>query len=107
VAGHAGLFGSGEALSNYLRPFLRSWVGTPLVRPLAGFRPGDEDFLQRTLGPETVGHWGFTGTGFWFNPVSQNYLVLLTNRTYRYRVTPMIREFRAAVVDAAGALFAG
>jgi CubicO group peptidase (beta-lactamase class C family) len=106
AAGHAGLFGSGAAFSAYLRKFVGPLLGSALPQPLMGFRPGDEEFLRRSLGPETVGHWGFTGTGFWFNPVSGNFLVLLTNRTYRYRVTPMIREFRAAVVDAAGPLFA-
>jgi CubicO group peptidase (beta-lactamase class C family) len=98
VAGHAGLFGSGEAVCSFLHRYIG---GTPEGRQLltaqaaAVVLPPPKDLSQDSLlgwrqgsGPSTavfggggaVGHPGFTGTSFWIDPVRRDYVVVLTNR---------------------------
>jgi CubicO group peptidase (beta-lactamase class C family) len=98
VTGHAGLFGTGEAICRFLHHYI---AGTPAGRQLLAAQaaavvlppPGDpsQDSLlgwRQGSGPSSavfggggaVGHPGFTGTSFWIDPVRRDYVVLLTNR---------------------------
>ena len=62
VSGHAGLFGSGDDLINYLRTLFAHRVGQEILRRDVGLQHGAEGVLsaQGTL----RGHLGFTGTSF-------------------------------------------
>lgn len=97
VAGHAGLFGTIEAVAAVARELLRP-TGLPLGEAererLLRSRPGDEG---RTVGMVVAahsgaargilpsmapGHTGFTGTSLWLDPPSGRFFVLLTNRVH-------------------------
>ena len=126
VAGHAGLFGSGDDLARYLR----LWLGAGSIDQRSVFRPGTVNaFLAagdapdaRYLGwekppsrgrddsaygllpsPATFGHTGWTGTLIWADPERKLFVVFLTNRSYAPRVNQSIRRLRAlrgALADA-------
>jgi CubicO group peptidase (beta-lactamase class C family) len=120
VAGHAGLFGSAEAVAGFAR----------LV--LAALRNGDARLAQpetmrmfaqraevpnstRALGWDTmkstsscgtrmsataIGHTGFTGTSLWIDWERDFYAVLLTNRVYPDSSNDAILRVRPAFHDA-------
>lgn len=52
------------------------------------------------IGPQAVGHLGFTGTSIWIDPVSGVEIVLLTNRVHPRRDNERIREVRPRFHDA-------
>ena len=105
VAGHAGLFGTAPAVGAFARTVLRALrsepaVGARLARPetvcqFAG--PSRVAGSSRALGwdtmlptsscgvrmsPGAIGHTGFTGTSLWIDPLSDFYVVMLTNRVH-------------------------
>lgn len=80
--GHSGLFGTCRQVSDYLRALRRSRVGGEVLRKnfqwaaissqsdsALGFRTGRDASSQVFGGGNAVGHWGFTGTAFWVDPV--------------------------------------
>lgn len=116
VTGHAGLFGTGEAVCRFLHDFIQGTdIGQRIldaqVRALSS--PPKQDFSQDSLlgwrqgsGPITsvfgqglaVGHPGFTGTSFWIDPYIGDYIVFLTNRVFFGRTsTVLINAVRAEV----------
>lgn len=109
IAGHAGLFGSGKALGNFLRDFANTPFGKQYLAlrwPLAGssptppqappgFRVWSEESGRDFGNQWAIGHWGFTGTGFWIDPADLSYGILLTNRVISGRLpTPAMKAFR-------------
>jgi serine-type D-Ala-D-Ala carboxypeptidase len=120
AAGHAGLFGTAEAVGAYAAQLLRMLAGTPGVfarETLERFttkRPGIPG-SSRALGwdtmlptsscgtrmsPRAFGHTGFTGTSLWIDPDRPVYVVLLTNRVHPARTNEAIKEVRPALHDA-------
>jgi CubicO group peptidase (beta-lactamase class C family) len=119
VEGHAGLFGTAEAVYRLVLELwrsLRGWGGSGFfeARQLARFltrAPSGE----RTLGFDTpasrnascgkffsfrtVGHLGFTGTSFWLDLDSGVLVVLLTNRVHPSRQNTAIKAFRPRLHD--------
>lgn len=126
VAGHAGLFGTAEAVGDFGRAILAAFNGdTPLVRRdtmrLFARRTTDVPDSSRALGWDTmlptsscgtrlssraVGHTGFTGTSLWVDPGRDLYIVLLSNRVHPTRENGQLKDLRGrihdAVVDALG-----
>lgn len=122
VAGHAGLFGTLDAVSRYAM----AWAGvhSPLSpaarraairqyttglngrRGLGWVLPGDSYDVGGDLWPETgAGHTGFTGTSLQFDPVSGIWAVLLTNRVHFGRgtnINPLRRRFHNIVMAILG-----
>ena len=122
VAGHAGLFGTLQAVSRYAM----AWAGSnslwsPAVRQAAtrhyttglnGRRGlgwvliGDSYDVGGDFWPETgAGHTGFTGTSLQFDPVSGIWAVLLTNRVHFGRgtnINPLRRRFHNIVMALLG-----
>jgi CubicO group peptidase (beta-lactamase class C family) len=122
VAGHAGLFGSVDAVGAFARVALRAARGqdggttpfTPVLTALATARstvPGS----SRALGWDTMlptsscgsrmsssafGHVSYTGTSLWIDPARDRYFVLLTNRACRGGSLEQMREVRRAFHDA-------
>ena len=121
VAGHAGLFGTADAVGAFARWWLRLVSGATAVShgipaPLAtrattrGAVPGS----TRGLGWDTMlptsscgtrmsarafGHTGFTGTSVWIDPARDLYVVCLTTRVHASDDTAGIRRLRIAVHD--------
>ena len=119
VAGHAGLFSTADDLSRYCEMMLHKGElgGTRLFSPLTVEKfvtpesPADQPIL-RGLGWDidspfsgnrgdlfpigSYGHTGFTGTSIWIDPVSDTYVILLTNSVHPYR-RPAITGLRGKV----------
>lgn len=119
VAGHAGLFGTAEAVGVFARHFLQVLQGRAgLVsghttahfftrRPVPGSSRalGWDTMLPTSscggrMSPRAVGHTGFTGTSLWIDPDRGRYAVLLTNRVHPSRAGDGIQASRSAFHDA-------
>lgn len=91
-AGHAGLFGTADALLDFARHKLDTAGPDALIRtPLSGRRthgwerPYEGWSGGETSSPRTIGHTGFTGTGLWLDFDSGLGWTLLTNRVHPTR----------------------
>ena len=114
AAGHAGLFGTADALLDYGRELMSGRLLGEALRAEMFTRHG----ARRTLGWEaqhegwsggarcsqaSIGHTGFTGTGLWIDPKSGLVWTLLTNRVHPTRHAESgIVALRRAVGDAIG-----
>ena len=118
VTGHAGLFGTGEAVAQFLKKLARTKIGKTLLsdnaaavvrgpnEPLIGWRQGADPSSETFGAGLAMGHMGFTGVAFWVLPnatqvnvqKSDSYLgkysILLTNRVLSGRTSPLTRPFR-------------
>mgnify|MGYP002777894350 FL=1 len=121
VAGHAGLFSTGDDLARLARAYLadgrldgRAVFDSATVAAFT--RVQDTTVSRRALGWETptggnsaghylgrraFGHTGFTGTSFWVDPEQGVYVILLTNRVNPTRMNTRIGRVRVALADAA------
>jgi len=115
VAGHAGLFGTIDAVLSLCELLLDVWKGYAdhpafsralLCHTLShkqansgwclGFdtpTPGGSS-SGRYFSPASVGHLGFSGTSFWIDPEKEVVVVLLTNRVHPSRENVKIRTYR-------------
>lgn len=119
VTGHAGLFGTLEAVLNAAQAILNgSWLSpaalAEYLRPHDGNRTLAWVLKQPGWGggqlcsPATVGHSGFTGTGLWIDPERGSAWALLTNRVHPSRHTSIdIQALRRSVGNAVGAWVSG
>ena len=100
VAGHAGLFSSGDDLAKFaqslldgssiLSPLSIEKMTTPQQPPNAPTLRGlgwdiDSPFSSNRgelLPVGSFGHTGFTGTSLWIDPLTRTYIVLLTNAVH-------------------------
>ena len=118
-AGHAGLFGTADAVLAISGEWLRAYHGqvTILDRALVQEftrRQKSERFSSWALGWDTpsvpssagrhfavqsFGHLGYTGTSLWIDPVRELEVVLLSNRVHPSSKNEAIREFRPAIHD--------
>lgn len=108
--GHAGLFGTGEAVISFLQTLHSSSLGKDFLRenfiralskdtsndPMIGWRRDDNLFFKKNL---AIGHLGFTGCAFWVLPENGFFAVLLTNRVLMGRLNPRIKVFRSLFFD--------
>jgi CubicO group peptidase (beta-lactamase class C family) len=127
VAGHAGLFGSADAVADLALGLIAAYRGerpgvapalvdrdvlrlfwTPAGVPASTWRLGwDGPAAQGSLAGDriartAVGHLGFTGGSLWIDPDREAFVVLLTNRTHpSVRVDPRFPQLRRTVNDAA------
>ncbi|MEM9190074.1 MAG: serine hydrolase domain-containing protein [Myxococcota bacterium] len=117
IAGHAGLFGTAEAVATFGCETLVALDGRStvidrdlLVAALAerpggthrlGFdgKTGTDSAAGKRMGPRAYGHLGFTGTSLWCDPDRRVVVVLLTNRVHPTRANQKIRGFRPAFHD--------
>jgi serine-type D-Ala-D-Ala carboxypeptidase len=119
VDGHAGLFGTAEAVFQLLRRLVadqrdRSAVaifsarildnmlrGNPENHFSLGFdRPAAENSSAgRYFSKDTVGHLGFTGVSFWMDPKTDVTVILLTNRVHPFRWCNRLAAFRPQIHD--------
>jgi serine-type D-Ala-D-Ala carboxypeptidase len=120
AAGHAGLFGTAQAVGDFARVILAALKGTDSRLAGAGTvrlfvtRSGSATG-SRALGWDTMmptsscgtkmsasafGHTGFTGTTLWIDPERDVYVVFLTNRVNPTRQNAAIQQIRPALHDA-------
>jgi CubicO group peptidase (beta-lactamase class C family) len=120
IAGHAGLFGTAEAVGRLLTALLaadrgdagRGIFDPELVRSFFHADPHERWALGfdtpaehgssagRFFPPDSVGHLGFTGTSFWVHRRRGIMTVLLTNRVHPWRYNAGIKAFRPGLHDA-------
>jgi uncharacterized protein YbbC (DUF1343 family)/CubicO group peptidase (beta-lactamase class C family) len=124
VAGHAGLFSDADDVAIYAQNLLDRLAGRPSKFPLSRIE------LEKMVAPEqpatgtalrgfgwdidtpyssnrgtlfpvgSFGHTGFTGTSLWIDPVSDSYVIVLTNAVHPNGPTG-ITDLRAKIADAA------
>lgn len=98
VAGHAGLFSTADDLAIFAQMLLERGRkgGVQILSPLmvgkmTVLQSPPDKLPQRGLGwsidsslasESSYGHKGFTGTGIWIDPVSNTYVIILTNRVH-------------------------
>ena len=119
VAGHAGLFGTAEAVLAVSEAWLAAYHQRPsilaaqLVRQFAtrashvpnsswalGWdTPSTPSSSGSCLSSMAFGHLGYTGTSLWIDPICQLEVVLLSNRVCPTRKNEKIREFRPLIHD--------
>jgi len=119
VDGHAGLFGTAEAVFQLLRNLVAQlrgcaaipvfsrltlaefFYGTPThPLPLGFDHPaGEKSSAGRHFSSHSIGHLGFTGTSFWLDLENDLCVVLLTNRVHPYRWNTRLRQFRPRIHD--------
>jgi CubicO group peptidase (beta-lactamase class C family) len=115
VAGHAGLFGTAEAVVRFCECLLDIWKGRSIhpgfpsellchalesKNPQGGWCLGFDtpspgiSSSGRYFSKKSVGHLGFSGTSFWIDPEKEVVVVVLTNRVHPSRKNVKIRIFR-------------
>jgi serine-type D-Ala-D-Ala carboxypeptidase len=119
VAGHAGLFGTAEAVlavsgtwlnahhgrSSMLdrglaREFTRRQSHVPASSWALGWdTPSAPSSSGSNFSPESFGHLGYTGTSLWIDPKRELEVVLLSNRVHLSRNNEAIRAFRPMIHD--------
>ena len=124
VAGHAGLFSTGDDVAVYAQNLLDRLAGRPSHFPLSRIvtekmvapeQPATGTALRAfgwdidspyssnrgTLFPVgSFGHTGFTGTSLWMDPTSDTYVVILTNAVHPNGPTG-ITALRGGIANAA------
>ena len=120
AAGHAGLFGTAEAVGDIARVVLTALTGGNARLASAdtlrlfvtrysaetGSRALGWDTMLPTsscgtkMSPTAFGHTGFTGTSLWIDPERDLYVVFLTNRVNPSRENTAIQRIRPALHDA-------
>jgi UDP-N-acetylmuramate: L-alanyl-gamma-D-glutamyl-meso-diaminopimelate ligase len=118
VCGHAGLFGTAQAVGTLLDEWFQclhgeGWLFShataiqfayPLPSPpradfaLAWDRPTwKRSPAGRFISPDALGHWGYTGTSAWLDHDRDLSIVLLTNRVHPSHDEARIRELRLSL----------
>ncbi|MBF0274881.1 MAG: beta-lactamase family protein [Nitrospinae bacterium] len=122
VASHAGLFGPIEDLERWAKGFRDTFFGkkndwivsTETVKTFAQraipSKTGDwtYGFMMPTKGkascgsffsPVSLGHLGFTGCSFWFDPKVDLVVLIVTNRTFPSRENKEFIKYRPKIHD--------
>jgi len=105
VCGHAGLFGTAEAVGQLLSHLLTlPWYRTLIVEGYGFDRPEPTDSSYGlTATPEMRGHLGYTGAAFLIDLARDRVIVVLTNRTHptadKPKMKERLRKFRQTIFD--------
>ena len=118
-AGHAGLFGTAEAVLAVTSEWTYAYHGRTAILDEAIVReftrrqmeqttsswalgwdtPSGRSSAGRYFSPESFGHLGYTGTSVWVDPVQELEVVLLSNRVHPTSKNDAIRDFRPLIHD--------
>lgn len=118
-AGHAGLFGTADAVLAISGEWLRAYHGQATILDRAMVQeftrrqtpegpsswalgwdtPSAPSSAGRYFTARSFGHLGYTGTSIWIDPVHELEVVLLSNRVHPSSRNEAIREFRPAIHD--------
>lgn len=116
IAGHAGLFGTAEAVGQVTKAWLEGYKGNPglldpslvkqFVKAQAGTSwalgwdtPSQPSSSGQWFSPESFGHLGFTGTSIWIDPIRDLEVIFLSNRVHPTRENQAIKAFRPKLHD--------
>ena len=119
VEGHAGLFGTAEAVFRLLRCLVADFRGrspasvfsTQILSdvfsgggkhalPLGFDRPSmQHSSAGRYFSVDTVGHLGYTGVSVWLDMEKEFCVILLTNRVHPFRWNTRLGQFRPLIHD--------
>lgn len=116
IAGHAGLFGTAEAVGQVTKAWLDGYQGKPglfdshLVKQFVTAQPGTSWALGwdtpsqpsssgKWFSSESFGHLGFTGTSIWIDPIRELEVIFLSNRVHPTRNNQAIKAFRPKLHD--------
>jgi CubicO group peptidase (beta-lactamase class C family) len=119
VAGHAGLFGTAEAVLAISGAWLNAYHGRSSILdrdlvheftkrqsqvPQSSWAmgwdtPSAPSSSGNFLAPESFGHLGYTGTSLWVDPKRELEVLLLSNRVNLSRTNEAIRAFRPMIHD--------
>ncbi len=116
IAGHAGLFGTAQAVGQITKAWLDSYAGKPslfqcdVVRQFVKAQPGTSWGLGwdtpsqpsssgQWFSPESFGHLGFTGTSIWVDRIRELEVIFLSNRVHPTRENQAIKAFRPRLHD--------
>jgi uncharacterized protein YbbC (DUF1343 family) len=121
VAGHAGLFSTAEDLAIFAQMVLDGGsrksvqiLSPPMVKKMTTPQSPPDKMPLRGLGwsidsslasESSYGHKGFTGTGIWIDPVSNTYVIILTNRVHpngKGKVEPLRAKILSFINEAVG-----
>jgi len=107
AAPHAGLFGSLDSMMEYGKKIRRLYSSNASL-----FKPQNKEWAYGFMIPsgktstagkyfskKSVGHLGFTGVSFWFDPEADLFVTVLSNRTYPDRDDSRFNRFRALIHD--------
>ena len=117
VAGHAGLFGTAEAVLAVTGAWLEAYhrrssvLETDLVKEFTSRQtiapgsswalgwdtPSPPSSAGRFLPEVSFGHLGYTGTSVWIDPLHELEIVLLSNRVHPTRKNERIKAFRPLI----------
>jgi len=120
IDGHAGLFGTAQAVFRLLTVLLSACRGigesnlfdSALLKRFFSRQIGSDRALGfdmpaqtgsssgRFFSDRTVGHLGFTGTSFWMDLDRSIVVIFLTNRVHPTRTNEKIKTFRPKIHDA-------
>ena len=105
VAPHAGLFGSLENVLDCGKKLRLSYKKKPAL-----FKKQNEAWANGFMIPsgktttagkyfskKSIGHLGFVGTSFWYDPEADLFIVILSNRTYPNRNNADFNKFRPLI----------
>ncbi len=118
VAGHAGLFSTADDLAKYAQDMLSGFqilsaltvekMSTPQQPPTATALRGlgwdiDSPFSSNRgefFPVGSFGHTGFTGTSIWIDPVTNSYVIVLTNAVHPYGKNAGVVSLRSRIASA-------
>ncbi len=117
IAGHAGLFGTAQAVGQITKAWLDSYLGQPslfqqdFVRQFVSAQlgtswalgwdtPSHPSSSGQWFSPRSFGHLGFTGTSIWIDPERELEVIFLSNRVHPTRENQAIKAFRPKLHDA-------
>jgi CubicO group peptidase (beta-lactamase class C family) len=116
IAGHAGLFGTAQAVGQITKAWLDNYAGKPsifrqdlvsqFVKAQSGTSwglgwdtPSQPSSSGQWFSPESFGHLGFTGTSIWIDPIRELEVIFLSNRVHPTRDNQAIKTFRPKLHD--------
>jgi len=117
VSSHAGLFGSIEDLGKWAAGLRDAFYGGSwVIRPetvkkyskqtgpgfwaLGFMRPNlNESAAGSKISRNAIGHWGFTGTGLWFDPDNDLVIATVSNRVHPTRDNVLFPKLRPRIHD--------
>jgi len=118
-AGHAGLFGTADAVLAITDMWMQAYHGRSSLLPqdlaqeftrrqnqagssswaLGWDTPSVPSSSGKYFSDRSFGHLGYTGTSVWIDPEQDLEVVLLSNRVHPTRKSEVIREFRPMIHD--------
>ena len=105
VSTHAGLFGSLSDMIDFYKVLKKNYSSQKMKTVAPGWtygfmKPsGATSTAGRFFSKDSIGHLGFTGVSFWYDPKVDFFVTLLSNRTFPNRDNNKFNSFRPWIHD--------